>query len=436
MVDLAVQRVVFDATSRLTNHFPRAGARLLDATFKPAFGSSTVGRYLVRKNRRTVNSIQSFERLAVVSDIHIGDAMFAQSAVTALRDFFPDARIDFIVNHAAAAIVDGLPDATNVLPIFPGGSMPTVADDARLADLVRRERYDLCVSFSPFIPDSALSAPGVAVLKFMSHSPQIVSIERSGSGISHFAYQGYRFVSDLLSTVAAPVRPVQYKGFRTVHRDEAIEQAGRFASQCGIGNGSRVIGYNPDAACRFTTMPFDLQSALLRRLANVDATILVGAGHTQTGVGQRLADSLPAASRSRVRIVPPDMPLDAYSALIDFCDVFITGDTGPLHLAAARRYSRNGSQPFRNRTAVMSVFGATTPRMSGYDSSLPGYLPSNQDAPSWCYTAGSPCRNITCLNKMFKTCADVRCFEVVDVERLVSPIERHLDALPSRERRP
>jgi hypothetical protein len=135
---------------------------------------------------------------------------------------------------------------------------------------------------------------------------------------------------------------------------------------------------------------------------------------------------IPPQLRSKLHIIPPSLPLEAYAALIDAADVFLTGDTGPMHIAAARRYSRSGKHQFRNRTAVLSWFGATPSRMSGYDSHQPGYLPANQDAPSWCYVAGSPCRNITCVNKMFKTCRTVRCFERVDVNALVTLVVSHI----------
>jgi hypothetical protein len=97
-----------------------------------------------------------------------------------------------------------------------------------------------------------------------------------------------------------------------------------------------------------------------------------------------------------------------------------------LHLAAASRLSRTGRHHFRNRTALLSIFGATPARMSGYDSVQPGYLPANQAAPSWSYTAESPCRNITCVNKIFKTCRDLRCFEAVDITALAGRIREYL----------
>jgi hypothetical protein len=230
---------------------------------------------------------------------------------------------------------------------------------------------------------------------------------------------------------------------RTTYSDAAIAGAARFAASVGLSPAAPVVMYNPDTASPFTLMPFDAQAALLGEIvarAPTATAILLGAGHTARGIGERLLAALPTAVQGRVRIVPRSMPLDVYAALIDFADVFVTGDTGPLHLAAARRYARSGCYRFRNRTAVLSFFGATPPRMSGYDSSRPGYLPASQDAPSFCCQAVSPCRNVTCVNKLFKTCATPRCFEHVDVDGLASHAVAHLHSLrltgaPHLERR-
>ena len=183
---------------------------------------------------------------------------------------------------------------------------------------------------------------------------------------------------------------------------------------------------NPDAASPYTRVPFNEQVELLRQLSALAVPVLVAAGHTEANVGVRLRDALPAAQQRGLHIIPATMPLDAWSALIDRADAFVSADTGPLHLGAARKVSRSGSRSFRNRTAIHGIFGATPARMSGYDSTLPGFLPANQDAPSHTYVAGSPCRNITCLNKLYKTCQTVRCFEVTDIDAIGSTIRAEI----------
>ena len=442
MINLRAQRIAFAATSRLTELFPSAGARFLDATLRPTLGSRLLSAWFARGNRAAVRKVRVWRRFLVIPDIHIGDAVLTQSALSALRDFFPDAEIDYVVNRMVAPLIQGNPEASRTVPIFSGAQFPTPDDLAALRGVIRDGDYDLCWSFGSFLDAADVAPRGSPFLSFMTNAPTLVRNENYDAEINHFSYQFYRFVRDTLARVARPVRPDRYPGVRTTHSDEAVAQAAQYAAETGWSPGTPVVMVNPDGACRFTLLPFEAQAALLERVADTappGTVILLGAGHSWAGVGQRLMEAVPERLRGRLRIIPKQMPLEAYAALMDLADVFISGDTGPLHLAAAWRYSRTGRHEFRNRTAVLSLFGATVPRMSGYDSGRPGYLPANQQAPSWCYQAGSPCRNLSCLNKYFKTCRTVRCFERVDVAELAGLVTSHLTGVsrrPAREHGP
>jgi ADP-heptose:LPS heptosyltransferase len=435
-VKIATQKLVFAATSRLTDLWPVVGGRLLDTAIRPLYGNRAVAAMYARRNRAKVRRMSGFLRFLVIPDVHIGDAVMSQSWVMALRDLFPSAEIDYVVNRSVAPLIEGHPDATRVIPLFSGETFPTAADIEGLRALIRDGRYDLCLCSCPFLESGDIAPPAQPFLHFLTHGAAILRNESDLARVNHFSYQGYRFVHDLLSAVAGPARREDpFPGVRTTHADSAIEEGRHFAVAAGLANGGALVMVNPDAASKYTLLPFERQVALLRTLADgvsPETIILVGAGHTVSGIGERLVNSLPASSRARARIIPPNLPLAAYSALIDHADVFISGDTGPLHLAAARRYARSGRHAFRNRTAVLSLFGATPPRMSGYDSAKPGYLAANQDAPSWCYQAGSPCRNITCLNKLFKTCGTVRCFEDVDTAGVGALVLRYLNQIQGR----
>jgi hypothetical protein len=284
----------------------------------------------------------------------------------------------------------------------------------------------------PYIHNRDFPPGARGVLNFKTHASIFMRNEHKPGQINHFSYQSYRFIRDLLSLVAIPVRPDSFKGVNLILSDSAVEQAERFATTVGLAPEQPVIFYNPDTATRYTFIPFDRQVEFLTLLTRFPVSILIGEGHTNSGIGIRLKAALPAAVQKNISIIPAAMPLDIYSALIDRSDVFISGDTGPLHIAATRKYSSSGRHNFRNRTAVLSIFGATPARMSGYDSFQLGFLPANQDAPSWSYAAKSPCRNITCLNKLYKTCPTLRCFEEVDVAALADRVRKYLDTQATR----
>jgi heptosyltransferase-1 len=431
-MNIRTQEIFFGGSSWLTDTFPHVGPRLLDATVRSVGGSRPVAAWSAWRSRGIVRRMMGFRRFLVIADIHIGDALIAQPTLTALQDFFPDAEIDYAVNRSVAPLVEGVPNPTRVLPIFGGGALPSTADVAALRHVIRTGRYDLCVNLCAFIARREVAGPRQPFVDFAAHGATILRNEGDVSRINHFGYEAYRFVRGVLGTVARPVRDGRFPGTRTTYSNDAIEGAARFAASVGLSPTTPLVMYNPDTASRFTMMPFEQQAELLREIvtrAPMATTVLLGAGHTAAGIGERLVAALPTAMQGRVRLVPRSLPLEAYAALIDLADVFVSGDTGPLHLAAARRSARTGCHQFRNRTAVLSFFGATPPRMSGYDSFRSGYLAANQDAPSFCYQADSPCRNITCVGKLFKTCVTPRCFEQVNVDALASHAAAHLHSL-------
>ncbi len=373
--------------------------------------------------------LKSFNSFLVIPDIHIGDAVVSQSALTAIRDFFPEARVDYVVNRTAYPLIEGNPEATHIRPFFSNGSFVSTRDLLDLRDMIRTGEYDLILNFNPYINEKDIGINKKRILNFLTYAPTIVRNENQPSEINHFTFQTYRFTWKMLSLLAKPQRPEHFTGLHLTLRDRAVEEARKLIAQSDLTDGLPVIMLNPDASSPLTRIPFKKWAGLLARTAGLNTSILVAAGHTEKGIGKGLIASLPDPLRSKTRIVRASLSLEAFAALIDICDVFVSGDTGPLHIAAARKSSRSGRYKFRNRTAVLSIFGATPARMSGYDSFQPGYLPANQDAPSWSYMAKNPCRNITCVNKIYKTCRTIRCFDEVDEEEITEMLDTFLKTL-------
>jgi len=94
------QRIFFDATSRLTGVSSQIGARFLDFTLRPLVGNPLMSALFAARNRRAVRSLKSFRRFLIIPDLlHVGDPIMNQSALTAVRDFFPEAEVDYVVNE-------------------------------------------------------------------------------------------------------------------------------------------------------------------------------------------------------------------------------------------------------------------------------------------------------------------------------------------------
>ncbi|MHB1687710.1 MAG: glycosyltransferase family 9 protein [Ignavibacteriaceae bacterium] len=416
----------FHLTSTITDYFPEAGSRILDLSIRNILGNKILSKFLSQQAKHRIEKIKRFNRFLIVSDLNIGDAIICSSGVAALRKIFPQAEIDFVIKKSTKNLIEGNPDISNLYPIYIGSPYPVESDLYRLANLAGSKEYDLIINFSPMIDDKIFGKK--RVINYFLMVAELVRNEKFKNSVNNISYQAYHFIKNLFGSLLPAESEDKFIGPKVYLSDDAIKSAENFLLSHGISLDSPLIMLNPDTTAKFTRIPFNIQIELLSRLSEFQCTILLGAGQIETEIEQKLLNSLSPGIREKIVIVPVSFKLDTYTALIDLVDIFITGDTGPLHLAAARKFSKNKKNSLRNKTAIFSIFGSTPARMYGFDSKTPGFFAANQDAPSRAFIAESPCRNITCINKLAKTCSEVRCFQSLDIDEIISESAKHLES--------
>jgi ADP-heptose:LPS heptosyltransferase len=422
MLNNNISSAFFDWTSQVTTRFPKGGAWFFDHTLIPAIGNRPLAYLTDYRNLRILQSIKNMNRILVVSDIHIGDAILSAGGVEAFRNYFPKARIDYVVKKSVGCLFEGNPTISNLYPVFTGSQFPNEADLEAVKKIAFENKYDLCLNCCPFIEDRKIFPRGQKVLNMVTAAPKILLNLSGKKGNCHFMHQTYDLPGDLLKKITGIRGIPPFKGFPVTLSDEAAGAALRFLKESNLSQDQKFYFLNPDTASPYNRIPFENQLSLLKGLLSLGGHVLLGSGFSAADIEKRLIEGLSENEKAHVTVVPKTLELDAYAALLDRADVFISGDTGPLHIGAACKKSKSGNWTFRNKTFVASVFGATNARMSGYDSTDPLFPAAYQDAPSRCYVSESPCRNITCMNKMAKTCKSVRCFEFLDVEKILTDI--------------
>lgn len=419
-------KTFFNLTSIITDFFPNVGGRFLNVTLRNLLGSKILLNSFARSSKSVIGRVREFRSFLFVCDLNIGDAVIASSAIAALREIFPEAEIDFAIKKSTKCFAEGNPDVSTLFPIYEGTPFPTDDDLVRLSRLSAAKEYDLVINFSPMIDDRIFGARNVVNYQMMA--AQLVRNEKFPESVNNISFQSYDFIKNMFRDFLPSVNGKIFGGARIYLSDDAIREAEVFLSSLDISKDRPLVLFNPDASSQFTRVPFDVQRSLLARLSSLD-TILLSTGYVEKHIEDELMYSLPPEVRRNISIISSPMSLDVFAALIDFVDLYVGGDTGPLHLAAARKFSRRSGKSLRNRTAVFSIFGGTPPRIYGYDSKTPGFFPANQDAPSRTFVAPSPCRNITCINKMAKTCREVRCFDNLDTDKIISEATQHLQSV-------
>ena len=283
----------------------------------------------------------------------IGDLLMAVPAIAALHTRAPDAELHLVVgswNEKLARLIPGVTRIETLDPSWLARDTPgaTVLELIRRATSWRAAGFDLAVNFEPDIRTNGLLA--------LSGAPHRVGFHSGGGGAfltsalpfdttAHTAANAVRLVDTILPgdprLVGDAIREPAGLEVPDVARQEV---AARLAHA-----GPVVIGINPSCGRRLKQWDPGRFAQVATRLARAHhATVaLVGAPEDRA-----LVNAVMAAVPQDVRVVDLVVQQDlvGLAALCERLTVLITGDTGPMHLAAAVG------------TPIVAIFGPSDPR--------------------------------------------------------------------------
>lgn len=430
MTNQGLSKFCLYVLDRITDEYPLFSTRIFQKIFLSIFGSDRAYSYYLKKFQRRLLETKYFDKILIVVDINIGDAVLLQKCIDIMKYYFPDSQIDYLCNQQGGGLISNLPNADNIYNVFIGGGRPSENDLNNLRDIIKLNNYDLILNLSPFVKRKALQYGGNVIQLYVLLSVYIIHLLRIKSDQMHISYIIHGFFDDFLKPLFADNKKniielaktnsqPGFKGNVVYLSHNAIQTANEFLEKHSIFSMDGLLLFNPDATVKYSMIPFGIQIQILKKILESDDIdyVLIASAYSNPGIEEIILKCLPEELRSKIIIVP-HMPLDAYTALIDLCSVFLTGDTGPMHIAASWKEPLDEDDRLRNSTAVISIIGATNSSLFCYDSAEPGHLPANQDAPSKVFVGEAPCRNITCLNKTGKTCKEVRCFMNIDPDEI------------------
>lgn len=312
-------------------------------------------------------------KILIVRLSSIGDCVLASPVVEALRERYPDAHLTWAVQSKSVAVVCGLPNLNETL----------LWDDRhnRIPSLTqalwrtRRAHYDVTLDLQ------GLDKAGLFL--WASGSPRRLS-GSSARRIAH--WKSTEMANEPRETIHArefylrraaqlDIAPDALQRFfprvpiTSVHRRFADE----FLAHAGFNEEHRIIGLNLGASRankRWAPESFaQLADNLLREGTatrvvvfgaasdmpfleqfETELAALEGARH-QMGAGGIISPG--DAWRGRVLVAVGRVTLLQLAALSERCAAFVTGDTGPMHIAAAVG------------APVVALFGPTSPQGAG-----------------------------------------------------------------------
>ena len=272
----------------------------------------------------------------------LGDVIHAIPAAAALRAKYPRARIDWLVDPRYSSVLQLVEGLSAAIPIDPRESVRKLL---RTIGQLRRARYDAAVDLQGLLKSAVLarSAGAHRVIGFpRTHLREPMArvwyTETPDPGRDPHVIR-----KNLMLLRALGVEDLQIafplKMPRTVTGDLA-------ASAFGSG-GYAVI--NPGAAWpnkRWPPQRFGALAVQIRERIGVRSLVLWGPGE------EDIASLVVGASRGAAELAPQTTIVDVF-AITRRAKLMVSGDTGPLHIAAAVG------------TPVVALFGPTFAERNG-----------------------------------------------------------------------
>ncbi len=282
----------------------------------------------------------------------IGDVVHSLPVLETLRARFPKAYIAWVVEEAAAPVLRGNPHLDEVIVL----ERRRLKQPGRLGyfrnwlGMLKEKKFDTVVDLHNLFKTGFIG--------FFSGAPVRIGFRRLREGnfiFNNKRVEDYKHYSHAVEKYLSLLGPVGIKPEDWVVRfplqwtPEEEKPIQEFWGKTGWGSGDRIVVINPGASWvskRWSLERYSRTADFLIQKFGVQILLLWGPGekHMAEGIASGMENPGVIACETSLRSLPP---------MLKRCRLLISGDTGPLHLAAALGVS------------TVSLFGPSRPKRNG-----------------------------------------------------------------------
>jgi lipopolysaccharide heptosyltransferase I len=330
-------------------------------------------------------------RVLIVKLGALGDVVHAIPVAAALRRAFPSARIDWLVSAKHREILDLVPVIDRRL----------VMNDSRMVAAIRELRgneYDVAIDLQGLIKSAALARASRAsrVIGFTSRYAR----ERLASWFYTEAYDpggGGMYHVDERHVIYTNLGILETLGIRAGVPEFPIDHAAsQAANDVAARTGGRYAILNPGAAWpnkRWMPARFGAVAAELRSRNGLTSVVVWGPG--EESLAREVVDRSSGAA-----ILSPKTTIADLVTLARGASLYLAGDTGPAHIAAAVG------------TPIVGIYGPTRPSRNG----------------PWAKADVTVSRSDVCQCHHLRQCRlKTMCLEDIQIDEVLAAVERRLD---------
>lgn len=280
----------------------------------------------------------------------VGDAVMMTPAVGSLRKHFPKARIHVLAKPWVVPVFEAVPPVDRILVYDKADRHRGIRGGMHLVRSLRTYDFHAAILFQ--------NAFEAALIAALSRIPMRIGYATDGRGalLTHRPARPDKsrkihqvdYYLGILKGVGIPDR------CRRLHLsigEDAARKAETILDRCGIRDAHCLVGLNPGAAFgpakQWPPERFALIGDRIREIFG--ATILIFGGPQDQLLGRKICEGM----RHSAMNLAGRTDLSEAMALIQRCRLFITNDSGLMHVASALD------------VPLVAIFGSTDPEVTG-----------------------------------------------------------------------
>ncbi|MHC1698230.1 MAG: glycosyltransferase family 9 protein [Geobacteraceae bacterium] len=282
--------------------------------------------------------MKNYSNILLIKPGAVGDLLQLTPVIRALAQKYPGAGITLMLGSSASATMfQHNPHISETIVFDRKGAHRSLSDFLQLWNRIRAARYDLVVNFQRSnVKAWLLAAAAFPCRVLVYHKARGRSVHAVVNHLETLAPLG------IAPELCDPSLELSYGSEEQSFADHLFPDFGN--------SGKILIALNPGASNRIKCWSPEQFAALANLLVSkLDAGIVLVGG----GSERDLAEGILAGMDSKPFDLIGKTSLLQLGAVLARCDVLVSGDTGPLHMATAVK------------TPVAALFGAIDPFRTG-----------------------------------------------------------------------
>jgi lipopolysaccharide heptosyltransferase II len=284
-------------------------------------------------------------KILIIRFSSIGDIILASPLIRSIRSTYHDAQIDFLVKKEFAELVKYNPHLSNIIEF---GAASNFNQLTNLANRIKKENYNTIIDIhnslrSRYIRGFSIAANKIIIKKNIF--ARFFLIIFKWNFYKHIVPNAQKYLN---CAIALSVKD-DGKGLEVFVPDKILSKITSHLNNIPLSDYKIIIGAAPSAKHNTKKwLPERYVQLLSRLIQELNGLVMVFGGTEDKHESDNLVNSVNDRTGKKAAMnFSGKFSLLENAAALDFCDVFITNDTGLMHLASARRRK------------VVAIFGPT-----------------------------------------------------------------------------